>query len=187
MVLKPKRWDISELPSSSVAKAFIIAGPNGAGKTTFAREFLPTEGECLTFINADLIAAGLSPFRPEQKAFEASYLMLEQVRQSVTKHEDFAIETTLAGRSYLRMIPQWQKAGYQVRLLFLGLPSVDLAIERVRQRVVQGGHDIPEEDIRRRFERGLVNFQTLYRQIVDVWQEYDASQWPPILLNEGGK
>ncbi len=143
------------------------------------------EGGCLTFINADLIAAGLSPFRPEQKAFEASSLMLEQVRQIVAKREDFAIETTLSGRAYLRMIPEWQRVGYQVKLLFLGLPSAEMAIERVRQRVAQGGHDIPEADLRRRFERGLANFNAVYRQIVDVWQEYDASQWPPILLNEG--
>ena len=166
-------------------RAIIIAGPNGAGKTTFAREFLPGEGQCPTFINADLIAIGLSPFRPELMAVEASRLMLEQARQMVAGRADFAIETTLAGRAYLRMIRQWQEVGYQVELVFLQLPSADLAIERVRLRVAQGGHGIPETDIRRRFERGIRNFHNLYRGMVDAWQVFDASQWPPILVEEG--
>ena len=133
-------------PSSSQPRAIIIAGPNGAGKTTFAREFLPVEGECPTFINADLIAEGLSPFKPEAMAIEASRLMLERVRQVVASREEFAVETTLAGRAYLRMIHEWQSVGYQVELMFLQLPSADLAVERVRQRVAQGGHNIPESN-----------------------------------------
>ncbi|HET6428394.1 MAG TPA: AAA family ATPase [Phycisphaerae bacterium] len=173
------------ISSTPPCRALIIAGPNGAGKTTFAREFLTGEGDCPTFINADLIAAGLSPFRPEMAAVEASRLMLEHVRRSVARRQDFAIETTLAGRAYLRMIPQWQEAGYWVDLLFLRLPSAELAIERVRQRVAQGGHDIPESDIRRRFDRGLRNFRDKYRYTVDAWQVYDASEWPPVLLEEG--
>ena len=112
-------------------RAIIIAGPNGAGKTTFAREFLPAEGNCPTFINADLIAQGLSPFRPELMAIEASRLMLERVRQMVAKRQDFAVETTLAGRVYLRMIREWKGLGYQVELMFLQLPSADLTVERV--------------------------------------------------------
>ncbi len=166
-------------------RVIILAGPNGAGKTTFAREFLPFEGNCPTFINADLIAEGLSPFKPGAAAVEASRLMLEHVRQKVAGREDFAVETTLAGRAYLRMIDQWQELGYQVELMFLQLPSADLAVERVRQRVVQGGHDIPEPDIRRRFERGLENFRQRYRHAVDAWQVFDASQWPPVLIDEG--
>ena len=166
-------------------RAIIIAGPNGAGKTTFAREFLPAEGNCPTFINADLIAQGLSPFRPELMAIEASRLMLERVRQMVAKRQDFAVETTLAGRVYLRMIREWKGLGYQVELMFLQLPSADLAVERVRQRVAQGGHNIPEPDIRRRFDRGKENFHKLYRHAVDVWQVFDASQWPPVLLDNG--
>lgn len=166
-------------------RAIIIAGPNGAGKTTFAREFLPAEGHCPTFINADLIAEGLSPFRPETMAVEASRLMLERVRQMAAKREDFAVETTLAGRAYLRMIREWKDLGYQIELMFLQLPSADLAVERVRQRVIQGGHNIPEPDIRRRFDRGLDNFQKHYCQVVDVWQIFDASQWPPVLIDEG--
>jgi predicted ABC-type ATPase len=166
-------------------RAWIIAGPNGAGKTTFARQFLIDEGDCPTFINADLIAEGLSPFRPEIMAVEASRLMLEHVRRRVAKLEDFAIETTLAGRAYINYIRQWHSLGYRVKLVFLELPNVELAIQRVRQRAAQGGHNIPEDDIRRRFRRSLENFHTIYRSMVDSWQLYDASQWPPVLIDEG--
>ncbi len=166
-------------------RALILAGPNGSGKTTFATEFLTAEGHCPTFLNADLIAAGLSPFRPESMAVEASRLMLEHVRQMAAKREDFAIETTLAGRSYLRMIRKWKELGYQVELMFLQLPSADLAVERVKHRVLQGGHNIPEPDIRRRFNRGIANFHQHYRAAVDAWQVFDASQWPPVLVDEG--
>jgi predicted ABC-type ATPase len=163
-------------------RAIIIGGPNGAGKTTFAREFLPAEANCRTFINADLIAEGLSPFRPESMVVEASRLMLERIRKVVAKHDDFAIETTLAGRAYLGMIHKWKAVGYQVQLIFLQLPSADLAVERVRQRVAQGGHNIPEPDIRRRFDRGSENLRTHYRGAVDTWQVFDTSQWPPVVL-----
>ena len=176
---------MSDTQSDTAPRALIIAGPNGAGKTTFAREFLPAEGHCPTFINADLIAIGLSPFRPDAAVVEASRLMLEHVRRSVAKRNDFAVETTLAGRAYLRFITEWQAAGYEVDLRFLQLPSADLAVERVQQRVAHGGHNIPENDIRRRFDRGLKNFQEIYSRIVDTWQLYDASQWPPIILDEG--
>lgn len=163
----------------------IIAGPNGAGKTTFARQFLIEEGDCPTFINADLIAEGLSPFRPEIMAVEASRLMLEHVRRGVANLEDFAVETTLAGRAYLGYIKQWRELGYQVKLLFLELPSAEIAIQRVRQRVAQGGHDVPNEVLRRRFRKGLENFHTIYSSMVDSWLLYDASQWPPVLIAEG--
>ena len=176
---------MSEYAATPIPRALIIAGPNGAGKTTFAREFLPAEGDCPTFVNADLIAEGLSPFQPELVAAEASRLMLEHVRKMVAKREDFAIETTLAGRAYLSMIRDWHAVGYQVELMFLQLPSADFAVGRVRQRVAQGGHNIPEVDIRRRFDRGLQNFRQHYRNIVDVWQVFDASQWPPIMIEEG--
>jgi predicted ABC-type ATPase len=161
----------------------IIAGPNGAGKTTFAREFLPREANCLTFINADLIAQGLSPFRPEEAAVRAARLMLEMIAECVVRGESFAIETTLSGRTYARMIPQWGQAGYQVALFFLQLPNEDLAVARVADRVAQGGHDIPESVIRRRFQAGIANFHNLYKPLVDAWKLYDNSGERPILIN----
>ena len=119
----------------------IVAGPNGAGKTTFAREYLPQEAGCPIFINADLIAEGLSPFAPELVAIRSGRLMLQMIRDHAARGDSFAFETTLAGRNYPRAIPRWQGDGYSVTLFFLSLPTVDLAISRVAQRVRQGGHN----------------------------------------------
>ena len=163
-------------------RILIIAGPNGAGKTTFATEFLPNEAGCPTFINADLIAAGLNPFQPEQSAVRAGRLMLEIIHDYVSRGESFAFEVTLSGRAFARMIPQWQAQGYWVKLHFLRLSSADEAVERVARRVRQGGHDVPEEEIRRRFDSGWRNFQLIYRDLVDEWDLYDASQDSPTLI-----
>ncbi len=163
-------------------RVIIIAGPNGAGKTTFAREFLPHEADCPVFINADLIAAGLAPFSPESVAVRAGRLMLEEIQKHFLAGESFAFETTLAGRGYLRHIRQWQAAGYRVTLLFLRLNNPEQAMARVAQRVRQGGHDIPEAAIRRRFDTGLKNFEQLYAQLVDAWTLYDNSGSSPVLL-----
>lgn len=168
-------------------RILVIAGPNGAGKTTFAREYLPREGECPEFINADLIAAGLSPFDPDRAAVQAGRLMIEEIRRRVAARESFAFETTLSGRSYVRLIPEWQKIGHRVELTFLWLPSVELAIERVRIRVSQGGHGIPEEVIRRRYELGWENFQREYRDLVNDWELYDNSGRDPVLIERGTK
>jgi len=171
--------------TDKVHRALIIAGPNGAGKTTFAREFLPTEGQCLRFINADLIAAGLSPFEPERANISAMRLMAEMVRDCVEKRQDFAVETTLAGRTYANMIRQWKQAGHVVKIVFLRLDSADMAVARVRHRVSLGGHNIPEPVIRRRYEQGWRNFQDMYKGMVDSWQVYDAMKTPPVLIDEG--
>lgn len=154
-------------------KIVIIAGPNGAGKTTFAREFLPNEAGCPVFINADLIAAGLSPFQPELAALKAGRLMLKEIKEYSQRGVNFAFETTLSGRTYMNLIPDWQVQGYHVKLFFLNLPSVEMAIERVAERVRQGGHNVPEEVIRRRFESGRINFEFLYRNLVDSWAVYN--------------
>jgi len=161
----------------------IIAGPNGAGKTTFAREFLPTDAELPNFVNADLIAAGLSPFAPDMAAFKAGRIMLETIAEYVKHGESFSFETTLSGLTYAQMIPVWRSSGYAVKLVFLSLPDVEIAIERVATRVIQGGHNVPEEVIRRRFAHGIANFER-YKLLVDSWQLYDNSGAPPVLLDE---
>ena len=162
----------------------IIAGPNGAGKTTFAREFLPTDAELPNFVNADLIAAGLSPFAPDVAAFKAGRIMLETIAEYVKHGESFSFETTLSGLTYAQMIPVWRSSGYAVKLIFLSLPDVEIAIERVATRVIQGGHNVPEEVIRRRFAHGIANFER-YKLLVDSWQLYDNSNTPAALIEEG--
>jgi predicted ABC-type ATPase len=124
-------------------RIIIIAGPNGAGKTTFAREYLLREGACRNFINADLIAAGLSPFNPAGAAIQAGRLMLLEMRRYLSRGEDFAFETTLSGRSYVQQIANWQSRGYRVELTFLKLSSIRMALSRVKGRVTQGGHHVP--------------------------------------------
>ena len=164
-------------------RILIIAGPNGAGKTTFAREFLVQEAGCPGFINADLIAAGLSPFIPEKAAVQAGRLMLQAIDHAVAANESFAVETTLSGLGYARKIPHWRSLGYRVSLFFLKLNSVDLAIDRVAERVRQGGHNIPEAVIRRRFQSGWHNFQHTYADLVDNWQVFDNSNTDPVLID----
>jgi len=166
-------------------RIIIVAGPNGAGKTTFAREFLPREADCPVFINADLIAAGLSPFRPEAAAVRAGRLLLAEIATSVARHESFAFESTLSGRGYARSIPRWQTMGYRVKIIFLSLPAVEIAVARVAARVEQGGHDVPEAAIRRRFKSGFDNFHRIYRPLVDTWALYDNSGGTPALLEWG--
>jgi predicted ABC-type ATPase len=166
-------------------KIIVIAGPNGAGKTTFARSFLPQEAQCPRFINADLIAAGLAPFAPETAAIKAGRLMLEEIAASAKRGESFAFETTLAGLGYVSHIKVWRASGYHVSLFFLSLPDVEVAIERVAERVRQGGHSIPEAVIRRRFVVGLRNFETVYKPVVNSWAKYDNVGDSPILLEWG--
>ena len=166
-------------------KIVIIAGPNGAGKTTFAREFLPKEAGCPDFINVDLIAAGLSPFDPDRAALRAGRIMLDEIKRRVLVGESFAFETTLSGRNYARAIPRWREAGYYVKLIFLSLPAADVAVARVAARVAQGGHNVSEEVIRRRFDAGLLNFKHLYQGLVDTWALYDNSGLIPRLIVSG--
>ena len=166
-------------------KIIIIAGPNGAGKTTFARVFLPQEAQCPRFINADLIAAGLSPFAPDAAAIRAGRVMLQEIENCAARNESFAFETTLSGLGYLRQIRQWRTRGYHISIFFLALPTVELAIERVAERVRQGGHHIPEAIIRRRFTAGKKNFEQRYRNTVDAWALYDNSGEEPVLIEWG--
>ncbi|MEI8022478.1 MAG: AAA family ATPase [Schlesneria sp.] len=163
-------------------RIFVIAGPNGAGKTTFANRFLPSHVHCTEFLNADLIAAGLSPFAPESQNIRASELMLERMETLVSRRATFSFETTLAARSYVRRIIVWKNCGFSVELFFVWLPSPDMAVARVANRVKQGGHGLPEETIRQRYSRGLSNFHLLYRPIVNHWSCFDGSQLPPQLI-----
>lgn len=168
---------------SETKRVIIIAGPNGAGKTTLARTLLAPLKDSIRFINADYIAAGLSPFDPELVAIRAGKIMLEEVRNCFHRGESFAIETTLAGKGYLKHIKRWREAGYQVSLIFLSLNNVNISIERVARRVSQGGHHIPTPVIQRRFKAGLANFHNHYKHIVDTWTLYDNSEHTPLLLD----
>jgi len=161
---------------------YVIAGPNGAGKTTFASRFLPGFVDCRQFLNADLIAAGLSPFAPETQNVRAGRLLLERIGELDGAGDDFGFETTLSGRTYARLLAGLKSDGYRVVLFFLWLPSADLAVLRVANRVEQGGHAVPEADVRRRFAAGLSNFFRLYRPRCDRWSLYDASRLPPALI-----
>jgi predicted ABC-type ATPase len=168
-------------------KILIIAGPNGAGKTTFATEFLPKEADCPNFINADLIASGINPFHPEAGAIQAGKMMIDMMEKYVEKRESFSFETTLSGKNYARLIQEWQKKGYIVKLYFLRLPDPEFAIARVKQRVKEGGHSVPEDVILRRFKSGWNNFEFIYKGLVDEWALYDNSGEKPLLMDEGEK
>ncbi len=169
---------------------YIIAGPNGAGKTTFARRFLPDYAKCLEFVNVDLIASGLSPFDPERAALKAGRIMLEQIHSLGDRGLDFGFETTLSGKSYLRLLNELkQRKGYNIHLFFLWISSVKLALDRIELRVQQGGHNIPGAVVRRRFDRGVSNFFHFYRPLADRWIIFNNSADVPevIAFEESGK
>ena len=166
---------------------YVVAGPNGAGKTTFAKSFLPHYARCLDFINPDLIASGLSPFDPQRARLEAGRLMLTRMRQYASARRSFAIETTLTGRSYLPMFKRLKARSYSIHIFYLWLPSADLAVQRVADRVRQGGHNIPEPDIRRRFSKSLHNLLQLYRPAFDSLHFFDNSGNVPRLVFEEWK
>jgi len=164
---------------------WIVAGPNGAGKTTFALEFLPDVVGCQQFINADLIAAGLSPLAPERELVNASRIFLAEIRQCIQREDDFAFETTLSGRSYLKLIKELQEKGWVVELLYLALPSAEFSRLRVDERVAHGGHNIPTKDIQRRFPRSLANLLNDFSYQVDHCQCYfNAGDAPELVFDQ---
>ena len=165
-----------------IKNIYIIAGPNGSGKTTFARTFLPEYAKCQNFINADLIAQGLSPFSPQQVAIKAGKLVLQQISELSVKGVDFGFETTLSGKTYLKHFHDLKNKGYRLHLFFLWIPSTQLAIARIKDRVFQGGHNVPSKDVKRRFERSIANFFKLYRPLLDSWLLFDNSREKPILI-----
>ncbi len=152
---------------------YIIAGCNGAGKTTASMSVLPEVLECEEFVNADEIAKGLSPFHPEEMAIEAGKLMLKRIDTLLAAGKSFAIETTLATRTYKTLVQRAKEAGYQVTLLFFWLPSPEMARMRVASRVASGGHDIPSDVINHRYWLGLINLFEIFVPIVDLWSLYD--------------
>lgn len=163
---------------------WIIAGPNGAGKTTFALEYLPQVAQCSRFVNADLIAAGLSPLAPERELLAASRLFLGEIEACITQREDFAFETTLAGRSYLKLVRRLQTASWRVELIYLALPSMEMSKLRVAERVAHGGHSIPVADIERRFARSLGNLLNSFSTQVDACRCFMNSDASPELVFE---
>lgn len=168
---------------------YVIAGPNGAGKTTFAREFLPHFVGCLEFINADLIAAGVSPLAPERADIRAGKIMLDQIRILADRRSDFGFETTLSGRMYAKLFRDLKSKDYRIHLFFLWLPSVDLALDRIAKRVAMGGHNVPVATVIRRYEKGMANLFNLYEPLVDSWTIFDNSTEAPALIAraESGK
>jgi predicted ABC-type ATPase len=161
---------------------YIIAGPNGAGKTTFATEYLPHYAECVNFINLDLLARAYSPFDPNAGMLRAGRTVLERIAEFTTARTDFAFETTLAGRTYLPLLRGVKKAGFRLHMFYLWIPSPELALLRIRYRVVSGGHDVPERDVRRRFTRTLGNLFRLYRPLLDTLHFCDNSSDTPRLI-----
>ncbi len=166
---------------------YIIAGPNGAGKTTASFTILPQIFNCREFVNADEIARGLSPFNPESVAFESGRIMLGRIEQLMEARKTFAFETTLTTRSYVNLIQRCHKDGYTTNLIFLYLSSPELAIERVRTRVAKGGHNIPENVIKRRYQKGLLNFVNLFKPLYDKWIMADNSHYLPQNIAQGAK
>ncbi len=161
---------------------YIIAGPNGAGKTTFATEFLPLYAKCNNFINPDLIARAYSPFDPDAGMFRAGRSVLERIAESTKARQDFAFETTLSGRTYVPLLRAVKQVGFRLHMFYLWIPSPDLALLRIRDRVESGGHNVPERDVRRRFSRTIANLFTLYRPLLDTLRFFDNSSDEPRLI-----
>lgn len=154
----------------------VLAGPNGAGKSTVAPVLLQETLRINEFVNADAIAQGLSAFNPEKVAFQAGRIMLKRLEELANQGADFAFETTLASRTFAPWIANLrQQTGYVFHLIFLWLPSPEMAIARVQQRVTEGGHNVPEKTIRRRYNSGIRNFFQLYQPLADRWRFYDNS------------
>ncbi len=163
-------------------RCYIIAGPNGAGKTTFAMEFLPLYAQCRNFINPDLLARAYSPFDPDAGLFRAGRTVLERIAEFTEAQKDFAFETTLSGRGYVPVLRRVKEAGFQLHLFYLWLPSPELALMRIRDRVEAGGHNVPERDVRRRFERTIGNLFSLYHPLLDTLHFFDNSSSRPRLI-----
>ncbi|MDX2073745.1 MAG: zeta toxin family protein [Alphaproteobacteria bacterium] len=166
---------------------YIIAGPNGAGKTTFATSYLPAYAKCKQFVNADMIAQGISPFAPEKAAIKAGRVVLEQLHTLAETRQDFGFESTLSGKTHLSVIKKLKAQGYIIHLFYLWIPSVSIALSRIKERVAQGGHFVPSKDVRRRYGKSRDNFLNHYRQLADFWYIFDNSVAPPVMIAKAEK
>ncbi|HWV99350.1 MAG TPA: zeta toxin family protein [Candidatus Acidoferrum sp.] len=164
------------------ANCYIVAGPNGAGKTTFATQFLPLYANCRNFINPDLLARAFSPFDPDAGMLRAGRAVLEHIAEFTQARSDFAFETTLSGRTYAPLLRNVAQAGFRLHMFYLWIPSPELALLRIRDRVESGGHNVPERDVRRRFTRTLGNLFKLYRPLLDTLHFFDNSSNTPRLI-----
>ena len=162
-------------------RCIVIAGPNGAGKTTFAREYLTQEANIIHFVNADLIAGGLSPLRPELAAIAAGRLFLKEIDRLAAGHGSFAFESTLSGRGYAGRLRRWKAEGYRLEIIYLTIPSTQVALRRIAARVRQGGHAVAPVDVVRRFQRSWTNFVNVYRPLADAWLVYDNAGKPKLI------
>jgi predicted ABC-type ATPase len=160
----------------------IIAGANGTGKTTFATEFLPHYAHCTNFVNPDMIAHGLSPFNPDAAMIRAGRIVLEQIAAFERARVDFAFETTLSGVTYIAVLKRLHSSGYRINMYYLWVPEVDLALSRIRDRVRNGGHNVSESDVRRRFDKTVRNLFVLYRPLLDTLHFFDNSGNAPVLI-----
>ncbi len=169
------------------AHCYIVAGPNGAGKTTFATKFLPLYANCRNFINPDLLARAYSPFDPDAGLVRAGRAVLERIAEFTAARTDFAFETTLAGRTYVPVLRALKRARFRVHMFYLWIPSPELALLRIHDRVQSGGHNVPERDVRRRFGRTLDNLFNLYRPWLDTLHFFNnSSDTPRLIFSEDG-
>ncbi len=166
---------------------YVIAGPNGAGKTTFAKEFLPLYAHCPNFINADLIAAGIAPFAPARAQIKAGKILIGQIDQFLRDKVNFAFESTLSGKAYVSLFKEARAQGYTITVFYLSIPSNKLAQERIKQRVKEGGHNVPVADINRRFKRSWRNFINLYKPLTNSWILFDNSDLKPVEIAKSNK
>lgn len=170
----------------SAKSVYIVAGPNGAGKTTFAREFLPYYAKCPNFVNADMIALGLSPFEPRAAAIKAGRLVLSRIHDFAALGADFGFETTLSGKTHINLFRLLKKAGYRVHIFFLWVPGPKLSLARIKDRVAAGGHNVPAEDVERRFGRSISNFFRLYSALATSWTLFNNAGPKPVIIATGG-
>jgi len=168
-----------------IKNVYVVAGPNGVGKTTFAREFLPYYAKCPNFVNADMIALGLSPFEPQTAAIKAGKLVLSRIHEFAAAGADFGFETTLSGKTLVNLFKHLKAEDYKLHIFFLWVPGPKLSLARIKDRVATGGHHVPSEDVERRFGRSISNLFKLYMPLADSWMLFNNAGSKPVLIAKG--